>query len=55
MSEFPSLVIYFKNILIKENIGGPFMIWINQDVYFPFLILSVPQIELLVAELKLGS
>lgn len=31
------------------------MIWINQDVYFPFLILSVPQIELLVAEIKLGS
>lgn len=55
MSEFPSLVIYFKTILIKENIGGPFMIWINQDVYFPFLILSVPQIELLVAEIKLGS
>lgn len=55
MSEFPSLVIYFKNILIKENIGGPFMIWINQDVYFSFLILSVSQIELLVAELKLRS
>lgn len=29
--------------------------WINQDVYLPFLILSVSQIELLVVELKLGS